>query len=308
MSAVQVAGAVRARSMVSRCLAPAAVAEVAGAATLRDALARLAATPYRHDLAPAAGLAEAQRCVAATLLWHLRVLAGWQSRSGATAVRLLASGFEIACIEAHARALQAGVPSRPPYRLGTLNTAWRRVSATASPGALRSALASSAWGDPGAPTEAALATGLRISAAQRTATAVHGGAAWAAGRVALLVARETYLVGRELPAPSAERAARIIGPAALRAPRYDDFVRRLPAGAAWVVSGIEEPGELWKAELRWWDRVERDGRGLLRRAGFGFAPVLGAVAVLSVNAWRVRAALELAARGGGDPEAFDAVD
>ncbi|MFG2302561.1 hypothetical protein [Actinacidiphila glaucinigra] len=308
MSAVQVAGAVRARSMLSRCLAPAAVADVAASTTLRQALARLTATPYRHDLAPAAGLAEAQRSVAATLLWHLRVLAGWQSRSGAAAVRLLASGFEIVCIEAHARALQAGVPPCPPYRLGTLNTAWRPISATASPGGLRSALAASAWGDPGAPTAAALATSLRVSAAQRIATAVPGAAAWASGRLALLVARETYLMGREVPGPAARRAARTIGPAAMRALSYGDFVRCLPVDARWAVSGIEEPGELWRAELRWWDRVERDGRGLLRRAALGFAPVLGAVALLSVNAWRVRAALELAARGGGDPEALDAVD
>jgi hypothetical protein len=35
--------------------------------------------------------------------------------------------------------------------------------------------------------------------------------------------------------------------------------------------------------------------------------VVGAVAVLSVDAWRVRAALELAARGGGSLEVLDAV-
>ncbi len=41
------------------------------------------------------------------------------------------------------------------------------------------------------------------------------------------------------------------------------------------------------------------------------APVIGSVAVLAADAWRVRAALEVAARGGpGSPgalEAFDAV-
>jgi hypothetical protein len=45
--------------------------------------------------------------------------------------------------------------------------------------------------------------------------------------------------------------------------------------------------------------VDQDGRELLRRSGFGPQPVVGAVAVLSADAWRARGALELAARGGG---------
>ncbi|MGY4969841.1 hypothetical protein ACWGCC_11540 [Streptomyces nigrescens] len=38
----------------------------------------------------------------------------------------------------------------------------------------------------------------------------------------------------------------------------------------------------------------------------GSAPVMGAVAVLSVDAWRVHGALELAARGGRPTEVFAA--
>jgi hypothetical protein len=40
---------------------------------------------------------------------------------------------------------------------------------------------------------------------------------------------------------------------------------------------------------------------------FDLGPVLGVVALLAVDAWRVRAALELAARGGTPVEALHAL-
>ncbi|WP_327426453.1 hypothetical protein [Streptomyces sp. NBC_01236] len=121
--------------MLSRCLGASGAQDVAGAATLDDALRYLGSTPYRHDLGSGAGLADAQRAVSTTLLWHLRVLAGWQPRAGAAAVRLLASGFEIANVDDHVRALSGAdhsPPARPPYRLGALATAWPRLSLTRS--------------------------------------------------------------------------------------------------------------------------------------------------------------------------------
>jgi hypothetical protein len=45
----------------------------------------------------------------------------------------------------------------------------------------------------------------------------------------------------------------------------------------------------------------------VRHAGTGRGVLVGAVALLAVDAWRVRAALEVAARGGGPTEALDAV-
>jgi hypothetical protein len=294
--------------MVSRRLGAPGIRDVAGAATMDDAVKYLGATAYGHDLAPGAGLAAAQRSVTATLLWHLRVLAGWQPRTGTAALRLLASGFEIANIDARLRALSAPEqpPSPPPYRLGALATAWPRLSAATSPDGLRAALAGSAWGDPGDGSPAAVATGLRISAAQRTAAAVPQAARWAAGRLALLVGREVFLAGRRLTEPSARRAARLLGPEAMRAGSWAEFAGRLPATARWAVAGVEEPAGLWRAELLWWTRLEQDGLELLRDAGLDSSPVVGAVAVLSADAWRVRAALELAARGGGSPEVLDA--
>jgi hypothetical protein len=83
------------------------------------------------------------------------------------------------------------------------------------------------------------------------------------------------------------------------------LVEHAPTDARWVLAGIDRPEELWRADVAWWHRVERDAFALLRRASFGRPPVIGAVAVLAADAWRVRAALEVAARGS--VEAFDAV-
>ena len=46
---------------------------------------------------------------------------------------------------------------------------------------------------------------------------------------------------------------------------------------------------------------------MLRTPSFSPTPVTGAVAVLAVDAWRVRAALGAAARGGSALEVFDAL-
>ncbi|WBO62193.1 hypothetical protein [Streptomyces camelliae] len=293
--------------MSSRCLGVSGARDVAGAATLADALRYLGATPYRRGLDAEAGLVGAQRAVSATLLWHLRVLAGWQPRAGAVMLRLLASGFEIANVDDHARVLLGGewLPAVRPYRLGALATAWPRLSEAGSPAELRAVLAGSAWGDPGADSPAAVAVGMRIAAAQRTAAAVPQAVPWAAGRLALLVGREVFLADRVLTTPSARRAARVLGSEAMGAASFPDFLRRLPVTARWVVDGIEAPADLWRAETRWWIRLEQDGHELMRGSGLGSSPVVGAVAVLSADAWRVRGALELAARGGGSLEALD---
>ncbi|MEN1890732.1 hypothetical protein ACFY1B_38240 [Streptomyces mirabilis] len=298
----------RSRAMLSRCLG-AGAQDVAGAATLDDALRYLGATAYGHDLGSAADLADAQRAVSATLLWHLRVLAGWQPRAGATAVRHLASGFEIANVDDHARALSGATPSPPArraYGLGALATAWPRLSRTGSPAELRAAMAGSAWGDPGGDSPAAVAIGIRIAAAGRTAAAVPPATRWAAGRAALLVGREVFLADRTLTLPTAHRAARVLGSKAVGAASFAEFLRHLPGAARWAVDGIGTPADLWRAEIRWWSRLRQEGLELLHGSGLDSSPVVGAVAVLSADAWRVRAALELAARGGGSLEVLDA--
>ncbi|MFD8382322.1 V-type ATPase subunit [Streptomyces sp. NPDC059679] len=306
MGAGWVAGVTRAKAMLSRALGAERAEEVASAPGLDAAVRYLSASPYGHDLPSEASLAEAQRAVGETLVWHLRVLAGWQPASGVTALRLLACGFEIANTEDHLRTLTDSGPVPSPYRLGTLATVWPRLARTRSPQELWAALASSAWGDPGAATPAAVAVGMRVSAAVRTAMAVPEAARWAAGRLALLVGRETFVARRSLPGAVAARAGRLLGTSAMAASSYPDFRRHLPPAARWALAGVDSAAELWRAELRWWQRLDEGGRGLTRGARLGCAPVVGAAAVLCADAWRVRGALELAARGGGRIGAFDA--
>ncbi|GAA2244236.1 MULTISPECIES: hypothetical protein [Kitasatospora] len=306
MSAGWVGGATRARGLLSRCLGAQAVGHLAASASLGGALRQLATTPYRRFLTADATVTEAQRAVSATLLWHLRVLAGWLPRSGANAVRVLAAGFEIANTEDRLRAL-VGVPTPQPYRLGALATAWNRLARAGSPGEVRAVLAASAWGDPGGEDLATTGTAMRIAAAVRAAEAAPPAQRWAAGRAALLAARGRFVTDRPLTGPAARHAARLLGRRAVEAASFEEFRRQLVPTARWTVDGIESPDELWQAEARWWTALDRDGRGLLRGARYGLEPVVGAVAVLSADAWRVRAALELAEHGGGSPEVLDAL-
>ncbi|MFI6654911.1 hypothetical protein ACIBL8_05260 [Streptomyces sp. NPDC050523] len=301
MSAGWVAGVTRAEAMAAARAGPATARGLAAAPGLPDALRALAATPYRRGIDVEAGIAEAQRAVTDALVWQLRVLAGWQPRPGSAAVRLLASPFEIANTRSRLRAM-SGASQPPPYRLGALSTVWPRLSRSGSPAELRAELAASPWGDPGSDAPTAMITAMRWSAAARTAANLPAAARWAAGEAALLWARETFVAGRR---PATRHAARLLGTAAVRATAFDEFRARLAPPAKWALEGIERPGDLWRAEARWWSTVERDGLRLLHEARFALTPVVGAVAVLSADAWRVRAGLECAAHGGRALEAFD---
>ncbi|NUR86924.1 MAG: hypothetical protein HOY71_22820, partial [Nonomuraea sp.] len=248
-----------------------------------------------------AGITEAQRAVTETLLWQLRVLAGWQPRPGSAAVRLLASHFEIANTRGLLRAME-GAPQPPPYRLGALSTVWPRLSRTGTPAELRAELAASPWGDPGSESPAAVITAMRWSAAARTAANVPSAARWAAGEAALLWAREVFVTGRR---PDTRHAVRLLGTAAVRATAFGEFRAGLPAAARWALADAGTPADLWRAEARWWTTLEHDGLRLLHEARFDMTPVVGAVAVLGTDAWRVRAGLECAEQGGRALEAFD---
>jgi hypothetical protein len=267
-------------------------------------VAALAATPYGHEVRPGQGLAQAQRAVAATLLWHLRVLAGWLPRRGWEMLRSLAGWFEIAGVDELLQRL-AGRPSEEPFHLGALATAWPRLATARSTVELRERLAASPWGDPGETTARAMQLGMRLSWMARVGAELERATPWAAGAAALLVAHERFVAGRDLPAMALARARSLLGADALEATSLAELARRLPSRARWALEEITGPQELWLAEARWWSRVERDGFALLRDPRLGPAPVLGAVAVLAADAWRVRAALEVAARGGRAMEVLD---
>ncbi len=310
MSTAWVASSVRARAMSRRRLGGAAVRDLAGRTTLDLAVDCLAATSYGHDVHPGQGLATAQHSVAATLLWHMRVLAGWVPRGDARILRVLAGGFEVANVDERLREL-AGLSAEPAFRLGGLATAWKAVSGAGSVAEVRQGLARSAWGDPGADTSAAVRLGLRLSWAARVAATAPAARAWAAGAAAIITAREV-LPDPGPPSPVTLRmTSTLLGSRWQGAVGIRAFADRLPRDARWAVEGLDDAADLWRAESAWWARVDRDGHALLHRPLTTPDPVIGAVAVLAADAWRVRAALEVAARGGAGATAalgaFDAV-
>jgi hypothetical protein len=183
-----------------------------------------------------------------------------------------------------------GRAARPAYRLGALSVAWRRLAGASSPAELRARLATSPWGDPGGDSHEAIAVGLRVGWATRVAAQVPEAAGWAVAAVALLVARERFLVGRTLTEPVRVRVATLLGPGVTETATLSEFVARVPGPARPILSDVDGVDDLWRAENRWWSRVERDASALLREPGFGSAAVVGAIALLAVDTWRVRAA------------------
>ena len=301
MSAGWVAGSVRARAMARRRMGLAATRRLAACGSLSEALRMLADTRYGAHIRPEQSLAAAQREIAGTLLWDLRVLAGWLPGEGVRLLRTLGAWFEVANVDELLQVI-AGQPAEPEFRLGTLATAWPRLRRAASIGELRAALAASAWQDPGGQTTYAIRMGMRAQWAARAAALDGPPRAWAAGASALLVAGERFAAGRAMD-PAV--IGGLLGTQAPSAATLDELTAGLPPRAKWVFAGITSPAELWRAEETWLARVERDGQRLLRTSSLDSGAVVGAVAVMGCDAWRVRAALEIAARGGGPPEAVD---
>ena len=199
-----VAGSVRARHMLVRRLGRDRARALATSPSLEDALAVLAGTAYGRLVREGMSLAEAQRAVAATALWHIRVLAGWLPPAATPSVRLLAAWFELANIEERMRYL-AGREVPAPFELGALATAWPTVSGAGSAAEVRAALVGSPWGDPGTEDAAELGLVLRLSWGRRVLGSVEPAREWAAGAVALLVARELFLAGRPASGLAAHR-------------------------------------------------------------------------------------------------------
>lgn len=306
MTAAWVAGSVRARSMTRRRLGRVGARSLAAEPSLDAALALLVRTPYGHDVRAGMRLAGAQRAVHESLVWNVRVLGGWVPRQGVDLLRVLLAAAEIANVTDHLRRLRGDeVPA--PYRLGSLATAWPRLAAAGDTAALRGALATSAWGDPGGESADEIVWAMRLSLADRAIAVAPPTSAWAAGAVALLLARGVTLEHPALTAGARLSAARVVGPAAASATTLPGLTGALPAAASWALAGVSGGTDLWRAECRWWARVEADAFGLTRSPRAGPAVVLGAVTLLAVDAWRVRAALEVAARADASPDALDPV-
>ncbi len=296
MSAAWTAGAVRARGLAARRLGAGRTRTLAMSSSLPEALALLVTTSYGRDVEPGQDLLQAQRAVAATFLWHLRVLAGWLPRGGVRLPRAAAGWFEIANLE---RAMR----EKPAiFELGALAVVKAQGITD-----VRQALAASPWGDPGADDPASIRWAIRMAWAERIALTDVRARPWASGAVAVAVATERFGAGRRLPERARAIAAHLLGTAAMDAASLETMRQCLGPDSRWALEGVTEPSELWRAEARCHARIERDGLAMLRGSVLGAEPVLGAIAVLGVDAWRVRAALEAAAQGARGVEVFDAL-
>lgn len=297
MSSAWVAGGVRGRGIVRRCIGLEGARQLARLPSLAEALGALQPTAYGAFLRPGMSLGSAQHGVSATALWHLRILAGWGPPLGAEAIHVLAAGFEMANVSSRLASF-SGASVEPPYELGSLAKAWPAASGAATPGALRKALASSPWGDPGSDELPLVRLALELGWARRL-LAVGAARDWAISAAAIVVARALGTGTLEAFGPSASRdAGGALGPDWRLARTPADLARQVPRVLGELFSDVEGVEDLWRAEARWWARLASDGAALASLPPHDPSSALGAAALLLADAWRVRAALALAERGG----------
>jgi hypothetical protein len=301
VSAGWVAASVRARLLLRRRIGPERAAQLARSRSLREALAGLAPTAYGRDLQPDADLEEAQRAVAARTLLHLRLLSGWLPPGGAEFLRSLAAWYELANVEDRLAYL-LGAELRPPFDLGGLASAWPAASRAMDVEELRDALAGSAWGDPGGTRPDELHLALRTSWANRVTETIPELAHLVDGGLALLLARELFVTGRPVEL-LLRRHVPQLGTAWEEASTFAELAPALPPRASWVLEGIREPEQLWRAELAWWARAETDGQELVHGSLEGPGVVTGVVLQLAVDTWLTTSALAAASTGGAELEA-----
>ncbi len=298
------AGLTRARLLLGRAIGPEHARRIAGCRSLEEALGALAGSAYGQRVPAGNDLQGARRGVADTLLWHLRIIAGWLPPAGAGLMRPLAGWFELSNIDARVAALASDGREPPPFELGTLATAWSAVEQARSLDELTEAISASRWGRVDGGGSADLTIGLRVAWARRVQSAVPEAGRWVMGAGALLVAREVLVAGSRAHAEQLRQLPGI-GDRALEAGSLPELRAALGEQAAWALAGIEAPSELWRAELGWWDQVERDAPEMLRALG-DEAAVVAAAALLAVDAQRTVRALEAAARGGS-PELVELI-
>lgn len=308
MTSGWVAATVRARALARRRVGSRLARSIAEAPTLDAGLALLAGTAFEDVSRPGTSLRDAEHGIRAEQLWELRVLAGWLPARGIPLARSLAARFEQANVEQHRNQL-TGREAEPAFRLGTLATSWPRLTATSSIEELHRELATSPWGDPGDMTATSLHDALTIGWLRMMGAASSGLPAlsrWVVSGASLLVAR---IVAAGSPvAPTLVRAAMpLIGGQWASARSIRELTPALPATGRRALRDVDNPGEVWLAEARLRGDVESDGFRMLRTANPGPEPVLGALAVLAVDGWRVRAALASAAVGAGPSEVLDVV-
>jgi hypothetical protein len=283
MSAGWIAGDVRARGLAAAEAIDVAssVAETPG---LEPAVAVLGQTRWIRDTGSATSVETAERAVFETLIWQLRVLAGWLPSEGVEVVRSCVAWFEIRNIEDRL-AYFAGASAAPPYELGRLGLISKSLGGTSNAEDIRRLMVASAWGDPGGEDAYAIRMWLRHRWHRRARDASPELRIWADAAAWLFALRERF-AGRA--------GADLI---ASKPPS-------LPSAWRWVTAATWSPGDMWRAEERWWAQVRQEGLQLLHERVGGRGPALGAITTLAASARRIATALEIAAGvGGGELDA-----
>lgn len=246
MSAGWVAGSVRARALARRRLGPVRAQRLAASGSLDSALAQLAGTAYGRNVHQGLDIAAAQYEIARTVLWDLRVLAGWLPHDGVAMLRTLAAWFELANVDE-----MLAVRGGPAFDLGALATDWPQIRAAGAAG-LRTALAASAWRDPGGDIAHAVRLGMRARYAVRVAELGNPARTWAAGAAALLVAGERLVAGRAVDPAVFGHVPRLVGASAAQAGSLAELTAGLlpRARGCWtgsarpvIYGGPSRPGE-----------------------------------------------------------------
>ncbi len=306
MTAGWVAPVTRGRAILGRLVGADGARTLAEMSSWDEARAELGRTMYATGLPPDAGRQAAVRSAHASAIWQLRVLAGWMPPEHTVLPRLFAAPFEMRNIEQHLRSLRDHTPT-DPLPLGSLAVAWPAVSRTKTVEEARHVLARTVWGDPGSTDPPELALALRVGLARRAVARLPVAKEWACGAVAVLVARERFAFSRPVEDTTAGVVSRLVGRAWGGAVSVTDLADHLPPRAAWPLADVDDPRDLWRAELAVAARVAGDARTLAASNRFDVRTAAAMMALLLVDLWRVQAAIELAGRGPIPTEVFDAV-
>lgn len=305
MKADWVAASMRARSMAQRRAGAGTARAVAAQPTVDDALSLLRDSSYAQRLAGATDLGAAERAIRESVLWQLRVLAGWLPASGTALARAAAGTFEIENIMALALQLDGGPRAPEPYDLGSLATAWPRLRSAGSSKELAEILHASTWGKVDASDQGPLRDSLTVAWALRLASTAPAARPWCGAACVLIAARGLDVDGVAPAQPLLRSLRPVLGHSWETADGIEAFASALPPSLKSVFRDVGSPQDLWRAEARACATVEKDGFGLLRGHLPGPEVVLGAIAVLAMDAWRIRVALAAAAAGAGSSEVLD---
>lgn len=271
------------------------------------ALEALRSTVYGKDLDAESDRGRARNEAMAATAWQLRVVAGWLPPGQGGLARLFAAPIEIANIEARLGYLTGGTEATTAVPLGSLGVAWPRVERADSAEAVRSVLATSVWGDPGGVDDATVGLALRLGWARRCAARDRLLRPWARGAAAVLVARERFGFNRTLNDQNSRAADALLGRRWREAGSIRDLVTSLDETASWPLAEIEDPAGLWKAEVAVARRVARESEKTLASTRRGRQRVIAMLALFLIDLRLVLTVVELAGRGQGTREVFDAV-